>query len=256
MSDKPNRTILLHDLDIDESRVDGLRTRLCSLAQGVGVSLNDAQARLCLEHLLYVDQVNAYINLTRITDLDDAVVLHIVDSLTLVPYIAADVYSSVDMGTGAGFPGVPLGVVSGQPGCLLDSVGKKVNAVNAIVQKLGLDRLTAVHTRLEAYGKEHRGSADLVVARALAQLPILLEYASPILKHGGQLLVSKGNPTDDEVEHGRAAAKLCGFELVDVHRIELPGGYGHREIFDFRLLHKPSVKLPRADGMAKRQPLG
>lgn len=255
MTESSARSIVLQPLEISPDRMESLCSRLNDLAQGIGLEMSCAQVAACIEHLLYVDQINSYINLTRITDLEDALTLHILDSLTLIPFLAVEQFSFVDMGTGAGFPGVPLGIITGQHGVLLDSVGKKVKAVNAIIGQLGLSNLTAVHDRLETFAQSHRAEADVVVARALAQLPILLEYAAPLLQRGGQLLVSKGNPGEDEVERGRKAARLCGFELYDVHSIDLPGGYGHREIYDFRLLHKPSVKLPRADGMARKQPL-
>lgn len=255
MSDSSARAIVLQPLDVTAEEHASLLRQLDSRVQEIGLQIPDAALELCLDHLLYVDQVNGYINLTRITNLSDALVLHIVDSLSLIPYIERDRFHFVDMGTGAGFPGVPLGIVSRQEGILLDSVGKKVNAVNAIVQHLGISNVVAVHDRLETFARSHSGESDLVVARALAQLPILLEYSAPLLKRGGQLLVSKGNPTDDEIDRGLHAARLCGFDLANVHSIDLPGEYGHREIYDFRLSRKPSVKLPRADGMAKKQPL-
>lgn len=250
------RPIVLDPIDVSDERVRSLVADLIPAASSVGVELTEQQAELCVLHLLYTEQVNAYINLTRIVDLHDAVLLHLVDSLTLVPYLADGRTSFVDMGTGAGFPGIPLHVATGLSGALLDSVGKKVKAVNAFIDQLGLDGIRAEHARLESYGAEHRLEFDLVVARALAPLGVLIEYAEPLLAKGGQLLVSKGNPEGDEIEQAERVAKLCGFELAGVHALELPEAAGHRELFDFRKVRKASVKLPRAIGEATKKPLG
>lgn len=251
-----DRPITLAPLETSESDINRLADRLINLASSCHVELTLDQARLCVEHLLYVEQINQYINLTRITDINEALVLHILDSLSLVPLIDATVTRFLDMGTGAGFPGVPLHVATGLPGVLLDSVGKKIKAVNACLKQLGIDRITGVHDRLESYAAENKKAFDLVVARAVAPLPILIEYASPFLKHRGQLLISKGNPDSEELAQGRNAAKLCGMELQAHESFDLPDGFGHRELYSFVQVSKPTIKLPRSVGEARKRPLG
>ena len=251
-----SRSIELAPLAYSKQELLSYSESLMSLAETYGIKLTYDQARLCVEHVAYVNQVNAYINLTRITDMNEALVLHILDSLLFARYVEEGRTAFLDMGTGAGFPGIPLHVLTGIPGTLLDSVGKKVKAVEAFCNALGLTDLTGVHDRLESYAVEHPASCDLVVVRAVAPIPVLIEYAAPILRRGGQLLISKGNPEDDEVAQGLKAAKVCGFELRRHESCDLPDNCGHREFFSLMKVSKPSIKLPRSVGEARRRPLG
>ena len=155
------------------------------------------------------------------------------------------------MGTGAGFPGIPLAIATGATGTLIDSVGKKINAVNAIIQKLQLDQATAVHTRIEEYAIQNKGCFDIVVARALASMPILIEYATPFLRERGRFIISKGN----ELVSAQQAASICGLKLARTDTFDLPFDLGHREIFLFERVSKPSISLPRQNGMARKNPL-
>lgn len=255
MSQQSFRSIMLNDLAQSSQEVQRLSQMVIDLTPQVGVTLSDAQARLCVEHLLYVLQINEYMNLTRITKLDEAVLLHIIDSLSLVPYLNPGASNFLDMGTGPGFPGVPLHLATGLTGVLLDSVGKKVHAVQTILDRLSLSGVHAEHGRIEEFALSHRNSFDAVVARALAPLPILLEYAAPLLAQGGQLLVSKGNPDDSEIDAGNRVAAICGFTLERDVEVALPYDKGHRVIYSFVKTREPRIKLPRPVGTAKRNPL-
>lgn len=241
--------------ELDPSLVMSLTDSLASFVRELSIDCKPDELKVCVEHLLYVEQVNQYINLTRIVHLQDALVLHILDSLTLVPYIPDSAIHMLDMGTGPGFPGIPLAVVCGLEADLLDSVGKKVKAVNAIVSKLNINRVTGMHDRIEDFGRNHREQYDIVVARALAPLNVLLEYASPLTAKNGSLVISKGNLDTNELDDGLRAAKLCGYTLVQHDRFELPHEYGHREILKFRKSHQAALNLPRATGMARKNPL-
>lgn len=163
------RPIVLQELEYTDQEIKVLTEKLLDVCSSFNITLTSRQAQDCLMHLLYVEQINSYINLTRITDLDEAIILHLLDSLVLARYFGSSDLSYLDMGTGAGFPGIPLAIATGATGTLIDSVGKKINAVNAIIQKLQLDRATAVHTRIEEYAIQNKGCFDIVVARALAQ---------------------------------------------------------------------------------------
>ena len=249
------RTIDLKDIEIGQDRYDQLLFFLSTLVNESGLSISRDELGLCLDHLLYVCQVNEYINLTRITDLDDAIVLHILDSLLLESYIPDSVERVLDMGTGAGFPGIPLAATTGLDYVLLDSVGKKINAVKAFAEKLQLGNVTAVHSRLEDYALEEPGRFDLVCARALASMPVLVEYATPFLRKGSYLMISKGNPEQSEIDAGNAAASMCGLELVSHDEFDLPRDLGHRSIYLYKSVRAPKVQLPRPSGTAKRTPL-
>lgn len=249
------RPIHLVPLDTQSKEYDQLLAELTEFVSGFGLTVEDDGLELCLQHLMYVIQVNEYINLTRITDIHEALVLHILDSLTLLPYIPSESVKVLDMGTGAGFPGIPLAACTELDITLLDSVGKKIKADNAIIRQLGLLNVHGEHDRLESFACSHRDEYDVVVARALASLPMLIEYATPFLSDDGVLLVSKGNPSEDELNAGKKAAEICGLKLEQCNSFDLPNALGHRQILLFRKIGVSSIKLPRAIGEAKRNPL-
>lgn len=270
---------------------------LVSYCSHYGYQLNPERAADALSHLRFVLDKNEVINLTSITSWDDALVLHVLDSLLFVPALyKAQTYSLsdsapyldvtsnssskfffdlnvednhgaslisnktkvADMGTGAGFPGIPIACMTDASVVLLDSVNKKILCCHEFVNRLELNhRVDAVHCRLEEYGslKPNRESFDFVVARALASLDVLIEYAAPLIKRNGCLILSKGNPDLDELSRANAVSKLCGFECVSRETLELPNDYGHREFFTFKKVRPSSVKLPRKNGEARRNPL-
>lgn len=232
---------------------------LIALLAEYGISCDERRASLLVRHLDLVIEKNKVMNLTRIIDASDALVLHIVDSL--LPLACKDMKLSgsssfVDMGTGAGFPGIPLGIMTDAHGTLIDSVGKKVSAVNEFIATLGLDNLVAEHGRLEDLACSLRGTQDYVFARALARTNILIEYAAPYLKKNGLLVVSKAHPDQEELEEAQRAGELCGLTYVSRETYELPRDLGHREILLYQKTGKAKIKLPRKAGTAKREPLG
>lgn len=256
MSDFPvARSITLDPIESSSQFIDGLVSKLSSYCSSFGLPVDEQALCQCVLHLLYVEQVNHYINLTRITDLDEALILHILDSLLFLPFIPEGSSRLLDMGSGPGYPGLPLNLCSGIETTLLDSVSKKMNAVHAITDIMGLSCITCVSDRLETYAKCATGQFDVVTARALASLPVLVEYARPFLKLGGTLLVSKGLPDDSEIASGLKSASICGFEFVEKCEYDLPNDLGHRVILSFKASAKPKLKLPRQNGVARKSPL-
>lgn len=241
---------------LTDEQASQMLSRLISYCKDYSLKVSDENLRVCIQHLDLVLEANKSINLTRILNIEDAAVLHILDSLVLLFYISkAPEGALLDMGTGAGFPGVPLTIASGRKAVYIDSVGKKVDAVNSFVKELGLKHAHAVHVRLEEYARTHKKQFAVVTARALAPLAVLVEYASPFLKDGGLFVVTKGNPSDKELQSGLAAAKICGFTTLMTDDLDLPNGLGHREFIILKKTRQASVSLPRANGMAKKNPL-
>lgn len=233
-----------------------LAQSLQSLCESLDISITSEQALSCIHHLELVLDVNQSFNLTRITDVDSALVLHILDSLTLLPDLEQSPSGPVlDMGTGAGFPGIPLALVSGRSFTLVDSVGKKVRAVSQFLSALNLSYCSAQHVRLEELALSRRGDFSAVVARAVAPLPVLVEYAAPFLSHNGIFISSKGRLSAEELSSGVSAADICGLSLTHSSEFDLPSSYGHRTICVFQKTARPKIKLPRANGMAKHHPL-
>ena len=217
-----------------------------------------AQWATLVKHLELVIERNRTMNLTRITDWDEAVCLHIVDSLLLQDAFAeAPAGAFLDMGTGAGYPGIPLAVVTGRKATLVDSVSKKAVAVRGFVHELGMeDQVRVEAARVEDIARAERGRYSVVTARAVAQTAVLVEYAAPLLRRGGRLVAAKARLSREELEAASRAAKLCGMRQVSCETFELPAGMGHREIVSYERVGNPSVRLPRATGMAQHHPLG
>ena len=224
-----------------------------------GIPCSEEQGGLLVSYLNLVIEKNKVVNLTRISDPVEAVTLHLVDSL--LPLACEEVTirpddSFLDMGTGAGFPGVPVAVLTGAQALLVDSVGKKVAAVDEFAQQLGLTRVTTKHARLEDLARTIPNTQDYVFARAVAQTNVLIEYATPFLKQNGILVVEKGRPEGRELFEAERAAEICGLVPVSRETFELPRDLGHREILLYRRVSKSKIKLPRKVGMAKSNPLG
>lgn len=238
------------------SNADALLNEIETLIDDCGLAIDREAVRGCVEHFLLVLEANQSINLTRITDVHEGLVLHIIDSLLLTPSVESTPWGTLlDMGTGAGYPGIPLALTTKRPVVLLDSVTKKINAVEMFCKKLGIEGASFSNERVEQYAKEHRESCTCVVARAMASLPVLLEYASPLLSYGGSLIVSKGKPDSQEIDSGLKAARICGFEFEDSQHFSLPYELGERTILQFKKTGRAKIGLPRKIGAAKKNPL-
>lgn len=255
MSEQTTRQISIQPLSETADEVADLARELICYCSQLDLDLDLSDAELCVRHLLMVNQVNQYMNLTRISDIHEALVLHVVDSLSLTRDLPIEPERFLDMGTGAGFPGIPFAIYTGCEGVLLDSVGKKINAVDAFIAELGLDTVAAVHDRCESYASKHASEFDIVFARAVGQMNLIVEYATPFIEEDGYLVMAKANPSDEERRIADKTAELCGLELVGVDEFDLPCDLGHRTVFLYQKVSKPRVKLPRAVGLAKKQPL-
>lgn len=238
-----------------------LNTSLESMLGSYGIETSEEQIGLLMKHLELLAAKNETLNLTRVDSGEEALIAHILDSLLSLPCLRSLMGTKrcrlLDIGTGGGFPGLPLAIMTGWESVLIDSVGKKVAAVESFVSELGLcEYVQALHIRAEELARQQPESFDVVVTRAVAQSNVLLEYASPLLARGGYLVLYKARPSDDELLAAARAAKLCGMELVSRETFELPNDSGHREIFFYKKTAKPKLKLPRRTGLASKEPLG
>lgn len=245
-----------------EREVSSEAQRLIDLCSQIGIELDSVASYRLIRYLDLVLEKNKVLNLTAVREWDKALVLHLVDSLTLLDEFDKQPNGLknrlfLDMGCGAGFPGIPLAIARPERrGMLCDSVKKKIKAVDEFIETLDLGgQLQTSSERLETLGQTHRRSCGCVVARAVGALPVLIEYATPILSRRGRLVVSKGSPEESEIESGLAAAELCGLELVSQRVFDLPEGYGQRTIITYEKVTEPLVALPRAIGAAHKQPL-
>ncbi|PKQ29849.1 MAG: 16S rRNA (guanine(527)-N(7))-methyltransferase RsmG [Actinobacteria bacterium HGW-Actinobacteria-10] len=230
---------------------------LCNQADLVGVGVDAESCSLLLEHLKLVLHANMSFNLTTITDSTEAIRLHVVDSLVGVPeVITAPAGRLADIGSGAGYPGIPVAIVCRRRTTLFESVGKKARFLEETVGALDLaDRIDVQGRRSEELSETHRGAYAVVTARALSSLPSLLELSSPLLAVGGELIAYKAGVDVDERLRGESAAALLGFELRRERRIFLPTGGEERTILVYAKVGEPTMSLPRRPGLAQRRPL-
>jgi 16S rRNA (guanine527-N7)-methyltransferase len=236
---------------------EGMRSDFATLLVAAGLEVDGKTQSSLLQFLDELIDVNQSINLTRITDPETGVRLHLIDSLVALPEInEAPSGDILDLGSGGGIPGVPLALASGRRTVLLDSVKKKGAAVAGILQRIGDHGDVGISAdRAEAHAVTHRNAYAVVVARAVAPLPVLLELASPLLVKGGVLVALKGRPEAAELESGRKAARVVGFGELGLRTLVLPGGAESRTIISATRVRDSAVALPRRDGMAKNTPL-
>lgn len=217
---------------------------------------NKRQRELLDKHLELVIEENKVTNLTRIVDWESAQVLHVEDSLAgLLEVEEAMEGPYLDMGSGAGFPGIPLAIMTGRETLLADSVGKKTRALDSFAAELGIDDIVSTyHGRIEDLALQQPNHFSLVTARALSSLASLLELASPLLAKGGRLVCYKTHSESKELEHAREIARKLGMEFVSSRGFTLSDGETSRAIIVFRKRCNPSMKLPRRVGMAQKKP--
>lgn len=242
----------------EKSLYDSKENVLKELLLTYGINPTETQRRQLLKHIELLIENNKNLNLTRITSIDDALVLHILDSL--LPLKVCNEFISgaqnyIDIGTGGGFPGLPLAIMSNNKTLLVDSIGKKINAVQSMIDEIGLsERVRAEKLRAEEIPNDYKQKFDFVTFRAVAKANILLEYAEPFLAPQGTLIVMKANVDEIELQDASQAAKIFGYKNVSRETFELPNDLGHREILLYRKVGKSKIKLPRKTGMAKSNP--
>ncbi len=210
-----------------------------------------------INHLDWVLDINERLNLTRITDPSGALRLHILDSLVALPELEASPAGPLlDLGSGAGFPGVPLGLATGRETTLVDSVAKKMHALQGYLDAAGMaGRFRTSTLRAESLATESPTKWAAVSARAVTHLASLVELAAPLLIQGGTLIALKGAIDNEELRRGARVSKMVGLKLTSQRFLSLPRGGEARNILTFTRVGDPDVALPRRVGLAQKKPL-
>ncbi len=226
-------------------------------SQEYGIELSDVQADKFINYAELLKDWNTRINLTAIEEDKDIIIKHFIDSLTIAPYLKKGGLSIIDVGTGAGFPGIPLKIViDNLKVTLLDSLDKRIKFLNEVINTTQLKDINAVHGRAEDFGanSEYREKFDISTARAVAALPVLLEYCLPFVKIGGTFIAMKGNNIE-ELKDSKKALSILGGEIEEVKEISLPFGEMRRNIITVRKLRQTPTKYPRKAGKPSKEPL-
>lgn len=230
-----------------------------SAAASIGVELSDLQVDQFVKYYKILIEWNSFMNLTGITEYEEVVLKHFVDSLALCKSINVTKISSlIDIGTGAGFPGIPLKIAYPHlKVTLLDSLKKRIKFLNEVVMQLGLEEVETIHGRAEDFAKPSmkRESYDVCVSRAVANLASLSEYCLPYVKVGGYFVPYKSGKVDEELEESKKAVFLLGGKIEEEVKFNLPDSDISRSLIKIKKVSATPKKYPRKSGLATKEPI-
>lgn len=225
----------------------------------LSITLNEKQKNQFIQFYELLVEWNKVMNLTAITECEEVIQKHFVDSLSLNKVIdISTVHSVIDVGTGAGFPGIPLKIAFPELKItLLDSLNKRIKFLNTVIQELKLDDIQAIHGRAEDYAKqpEYRGRYDLCVSRAVANLSTLSEYCLPYVRVGGMFIPYKSGEIDEELKKSEKAVSILGGKIEKTIKFQLPGTDIGRSFVKISKIKDTPKKYPRKAGLPAKEPI-
>ena len=225
----------------------------------LNIKLEKRQMCQFLQYYELLVEWNSFMNLTAITDYDEVIKKHFVDSLSLIKAIdLSKEISVIDIGTGAGFPGIPLKIAfPNLKITLLDSLNKRIKFLNEVINILELKDIKTIHGRAEDFAKEknYRQSYDLCVSRAVANLSTLSEYCLPYVKTGGKFISYKSEKITDEMNAAKNAIKILGGNISGQVEFILPNSDIYRNLFMIDKIKDTPMKYPRKAGLPSKEPL-
>lgn len=233
------------------------KNKLRENAEIIGVTLNDEELKNFYNYKNLVLEWNEKINLTAITDDLEFAVKHFVDSITINKYIEPG-KTIIDIGTGAGFPGIPVKILNKDNKVILfDSLNKRLKVLEDIIEKIGLKNIETLHGRAEETFKNkiHREKYDIATSRAVAALNVLVELMLPAVKVGGICICMKGNNAEVEIEEAKKAINELGGEIVKVEKLVLPELNLERNIVIIKKIKQTPNKYPRKPGTPQKEPI-
>ena len=223
----------------------------------IDIDINEEQINKFYDYMNLLIEWNKKINLTAITDYNEIILKHFVDSLTINKCIKENNYV-VDVGTGAGFPGIPLKIIRDDIKIVLvDSLNKRINFLNEVIKELNLKNIETVHARAEEFGrnKKYRQKFDIATSRAVANLSTLSEYMIPLVKINGRCICMKGKEIKEELKDSLNAIKVLGGKVENVEEFELADNDINRSIIYILKEKDTPNKYPRKTGTPSKDPI-
>ena len=227
------------------------------LAKEIDIEFNEEQVEKFYKYMQLLLEWNEKINLTAITNPKEIILKHFIDSLTILKYIKKGA-KVIDVGTGAGFPGIPLKILRDDINLtLLDSLNKRINFLKLVIDELKLKNVDTIHGRAEEIGKNkrYRESFDISFSRAVANLSTLSEYLIPLVKIGGISISMKGSEIKEEIEKSKKAITLLGGNINKIDFFELPQSDIKRNLIIIEKERSTPAKFPRKPGLPSKEPI-
>ena len=233
------------------------KAELLKKSKEIDIELENNKVEKFYEYMNDLIKWNENVNLTAITEPSEIILKHFIDSLTISKYIEKNT-RVIDVGTGAGFPGIPLKILRDDIDViLLDSLNKRLNFLDEIIKKLELKNVKTIHARVEEIGKnkEYREMFDVVTSRAVANISTLSEYMIPLVKINGLAICMKGSDFKDELEDGKNAIKILGGRIERIDEFILPESDIKRSIIIIKKENNTPNKYPRKPGIPAKEPI-
>lgn len=223
----------------------------------IAIEFTEEQLNKFYKYMNMLIEWNKKINLTAIVEPKEIILKHFIDSLAILKY-TENIKTFIDIGSGAGFPGIPVKIMNEKlEVTLLDSLNKRINFLNEVIKELKLKNIKTIHSRIEDYGRNklNRESYDIVTARAVANLSTLSEYMLPLTKVGGESICMKGPDIEQEIDKGNKAIELLGGKIKNIEKLELPKSRDKRTIIQISKIKKTPLKYPRKAGTPAKEPI-
>ncbi|MBI6872834.1 16S rRNA (guanine(527)-N(7))-methyltransferase RsmG [Clostridium aciditolerans] len=230
-----------------------------SACSDVGLSMDNKIYEKFIDYKELIKFWNEKVNLTAIIDDEQIIKKHFIDCIKIFKFSPLkEAKSIIDVGTGAGFPGIPIKIVKPDVNMiLLDSLNKRINFLNEVINKIDLKNITTIHGRAEDFSRksEYREKCDAAVSRAVANLAVLSELCIPYVRVGGYFVAMKGPSVDDEIKEGKNAVSILGGKIEDIVKIEIENSdLNHNLVIIKKVKETPKV-YPRKAGTAAKKPL-
>ncbi len=226
-------------------------------AKEMEIILEEEQINQFYSYMELLITWNEKINLTAIIQPEEIILKHFVDSITINKYIKQNA-KLIDIGTGAGFPGIPLKIIRTDVEItLVDSLNKRINFLKEVINKLKLGNIQAIHSRAEEIGKNrvYRETFDYATSRAVANLSTLSEYLIPLVKQDGYVIAMKGSNIEEEKNQSKKAIEILGGNIEEIEKFKLPKSDITRNIIKIRKIKATPTKYPRKAGMPAKEPI-